>query len=197
MYELYDLRAWAIEFIDKFLRNSIPAPHLFHLSVKYRVRKWLEPAYRTLVLTPLAEFKDLDIERMEPQHFVKIQRLKEKISEEVTLVAQCGPVAVMSIDSCNVVQHEMCERAWKEAWWLYVGWKIISPDPRRASPLTDARKLAGSIQVSPNRMSPECFKASVVHVQQLPEDAFLVVEQLMNGALSAFKYRIGAEQWDC
>ncbi len=103
--------------------------------------------------------------------------MKEKIGEEVTLVAQCGPDAVMNIDHCSVGQHSRCEQAWKEAWWLYVGWKILNPDPRKACPLREARHLAEGIQVSAVRMSAGCLQASKAHVAQLPEDVFLTVDR--------------------
>ena len=152
----------------------------FHASIKYNVPKWTRLAFDLLISTdwklgdlPLLAGYDLSLDIID-----LIIKTRDVVSREQRRLATLPP-PVSHHKNCGRHQREKCNEAWRAAWILAIGRKIVHVDPLfQLQPYQAADVIRGLVVPS---MSECCLELTVE--KTIEGDAFDYVHKVCTAAL--------------
>lgn len=120
--------------IIKTRSSTFPASKLIHISYDYQTQLLFLTAFHRLVVTPLRELTNEDIDNIGIAAYVALSTAKEAIQEHRAIVAaeEC-PIETHTVDCTN---SEACARDWHAVWWNGMGRFLL--DGRNPLTWTDA-----------------------------------------------------------
>ncbi|KAJ7133421.1 hypothetical protein C8R44DRAFT_730584 [Mycena epipterygia] len=91
---------------DPFLRLD--------LAIQYKIHHWVEPAFRTILLTPLESLSESQIDLLGFTAYIILATCHSKTTKHRILCSLTTPPVVHS-PSCS--NYDGCRKSWEHAWW--------------------------------------------------------------------------------
>ena len=153
----------------------------FHASVKYNVPQWTRPAFDMLVSTdwqlgdlPLLASYDLSLDIID-----LVIKTRDIVSREQCRLATLPPL-VSHHANCSRHHRENCSEAWRAAWILSIGRRVIHVDPLfQLRPYQAAEVIRG---LAVPGMSEHCLELTVERT--IDGDAFDYIHKVCTAALA-------------
>jgi len=161
--------------------TNFPTLLKFHASIKYNVPQWTRPAFDMLVSSdwklgdlPLLAGYDLSLEIVD-----LVIKTRDIVSREQRRLATLPPPVHHHIN-CVRHQREKCSEAWRAAWILAIGRKVVHVDPLFQLQPYQAADAIRALFVP--GMSEHCLELTVE--KTIEGDAFDYVHKVCAAALA-------------
>ena len=129
-----------------------------HLAHLHRIDKWVQPAFRQLLVTPTVELKLVDAELIGLLFYHILMKTKAKINHHRLSLAFFAPDAVID-PFCG--KSVTCSDSWTAEWWRGLAKQLLHPD----AALTESEIVAGFDTVMIPGMCDSCQARSIEWVK--------------------------------
>ncbi|KAJ6457506.1 hypothetical protein C8R47DRAFT_1328469 [Mycena vitilis] len=156
--------------------KELPPVWCLYLAIEYGVQKWIEPAFRALVRTPLQDLTVTQIREIGFSPYIILAETQAKILQHRALCALTVP-PVTHGSSCT--NHDKCNNSWSHAWWgesVKHGIAVALIHPAGMP----AKKILSSLPnlITSYHMKPDCRKLTIKALADKPsvllrEEAFI------------------------
>jgi hypothetical protein len=151
---------WLLSVGHDFAFETLPGhtdftPFLqLQLAHEFRIREWVEPAFRSLVKQPLEIISASQATQMGDIPYYILSQTKCLIDNHLRCISFTAP-PVQSAFPCD--SPEMCEDAWNRAWWTGFAKHVLHPDcPLSGS---EAMRVLDNVQIP--GMCDDCLRSTV------------------------------------
>ena len=153
----------------------------FHASIKYNVPQWTRPAFDVLVSTdwklgelPLLANYDPSFEAID-----LVIKTRDIVFREQRRLATLAPPVSHHVD-CGQYKRDGCNEAWKAAWILAIGRRVVHVEPHfQLQPYQAADAIRALVVPG---MSKRCLELTVEKI--VDGDAFNYLGKICTAALA-------------
>jgi hypothetical protein len=164
---------------------QLAAPRMLVLAREFAVHEWVEPALKILIPSCIDLTSD-DALLIGPITLNILFQAKHEIDKERVYIAYT-PGKLKDEDELNYGDcddHKRCERVWKEAWWNYVGKKVLHPTA--PLPLASIGGLLSRISIP--GMTPKCHEDAIARWTTYFFEEDEIMKAVVRGVLEFHKY---------